>query len=126
MPTMDEIVVALMSGPKDGDLLTFDALMIGPQQPIELSIGRREGCDICLNYDSQVSREHAVVIFDGERFWLEDTTSTNGTFVDDERIEGRVEIRPGQMFRVGRTWLRVEPSLRLTPPDLDLDDDLPF
>ncbi len=123
---MDEIVVALMSGPKDGDMLTFDTLMIGPQQPIELTIGRREGCDICLNYDSQVSREHAVVIFDGEHFWLEDTTSTNGTFVDDQRIDGRVEIQPGQMFRVGRTWLRVEPSLHLTPPDLDLDDDLPF
>ena len=123
---MDEIVVALMSGPKDGDMLTFDTLMIGPQQPIELTIGRREGCDICLNYDSQVSREHAVVIYDGEHFWLEDTSSTNGTFVDDQRVEGRVEIQPGQMFRVGRTWLRVEPSLHLTPPDLDLDDDLPF
>jgi pSer/pThr/pTyr-binding forkhead associated (FHA) protein len=118
---VDEIVVALMSGPKDGDVLTFETLL-DSREPVELSIGRRDGCDICLNYDSQVSREHAILIYDGERFWLEDTGSTNGTFVDDERIEGRVEIRPGQMFRVGRTWLRVEPSLRLTPPD----DDLPF
>jgi pSer/pThr/pTyr-binding forkhead associated (FHA) protein len=123
---MDEIVVGLMSGPKDGDVLTFETL-IGASTPLELTIGRREGCDVCLNYDSQVSREHALVIYDGEKFWLEDTGSTNGTFVDDERVEGRVEIRPGQMFRVGRTWLRIEPSLHLTPPDVgELPDDLPF
>jgi pSer/pThr/pTyr-binding forkhead associated (FHA) protein len=116
---MDEIVVALMSGPKDGDVLTFESLL-GAKGPVELTIGRREGCDICLNYDSQVSREHALLIFDGGKFWLEDSDSTNGTFVEEERVVGRVEIQPGQLFRVGRTWLRVEPRLRLTPPSGNL------
>ena len=119
---MDEIAIALMSGPKDGDVLTFETLL-DADEPVELTIGRREGCDICLNYDSQVSREHAVLIYDGDKFWLEDSRSTNGTFVEDDRVEGRVEVQPGQLFRVGRTWLRIEPGAPLVSPD---DDDLPF
>jgi len=120
---MDEIVVSLMSGPKDGDILTFETLLQA-DEPVELTIGRREGCDICLNYDSQVSREHALLIYDGEKFWLEDTRSTNGTFIEDERVERRAEVRPMQLFRVGRTWLRVEPMVPLSA--LDDDGDLPF
>jgi pSer/pThr/pTyr-binding forkhead associated (FHA) protein len=54
---------------------------------------------------------------------LEDAQSTNGTFIDDDKIEGRVEILPGQLFRVGRTWLRVEPMARFSPLE---PDDLPF
>ena len=118
----DEVVIAFMSGPKDGSTLTFDA-PLDPNMPIELTIGRRDGCDVCLSYDSQVSREHAVLIFDGEKFWLEDAQSTNGTFIEDDKTEGRVEILPGQLFRVGRTWLRVEPMARFAPLE---PDDLPF
>jgi pSer/pThr/pTyr-binding forkhead associated (FHA) protein len=118
---VDEIVIALMSGPKDGTVLAFETLL-DSDKPTEISIGRREGCDVCLNYDSQVSREHALVTFDGEQFWLEDTGSTNGTFIDEEKITGRVAIEPGQLFRVGRTWLRVDPMTQFSTTS----DDLPF
>jgi pSer/pThr/pTyr-binding forkhead associated (FHA) protein len=118
---MDEIAIALMSGPKDGTVLAFETLL-DSDKPTEITIGRRDGCDVCLNYDSQVSREHALVIFDGEQFWLEDTGSTNGTFIDEEKITGRVTIEPGQLFRVGRTWLRVEPLTQFSTTS----DDLPF
>ena len=118
---MTEILIALMSGPQDGSTLTFETFL-DSGQPTEITFGRREGCDVCLSYDSQVSREHAVLRFDGEHFWLEDTDSTNGTFVGEEKIEGRVPIEPGQLFRIGRTWLRIEPA----PPPLTPLDDLPF
>ena len=101
---MLQIAIGVMSGPRDGDVLHVDAT-----QGTALIIGRREDSDICLSYDNQVSREHASVVYDGERFWLEDLRSTNGTFLCDTRITGRVELRPGQLFRVGRTWLRIEP-----------------
>jgi len=107
---VDEIVIALMSGPKDGDMLTFHTLL-DSAEPIELTIGRREGSDICLSYDSQVSRDHARLIFDGALFWLEDQHSTNGSYIGDDKITGRAALEPGQLFRIGRTWLRVEPSL---------------
>jgi len=43
-------------------------------------------------------------------FWLEDGGSRNGTFVEklDPSIEGRVSLRPGVLFRIGRTWLRLD------------------
>jgi len=119
---MEQIIISLMSGPKDGDMLLFETLLAG-REPTEITIGRREGCDVCLNYDSQVSREHALLTYDGVRFWLEDTASTNGTFVDDDKLSGRREVLPGQLFRVGRTWLRVEPIAQFETAG---GDDLPF
>ncbi len=122
---MEEIVVALMSGPKDGDIITFDRLT--DDKPMTFAIGRREGCDVCLSYDSQVSREHAILTYDGTTFFLEDLASTNGTFIEQTQLTGRAELAPGQLFRIGRTWLRVEPIARFTPfNDFDSDDDLPF
>ncbi len=120
---MDEIAIGLMSGPQDGAVLNFETLLQGDADTA-ITIGRREGCDVCLNYDSQVSREHAIISYDGAHFWLEDTGSTNGTFVGEDKINGRVEVQPGDLFRVGRTWLRIEPSVSF--PSSNIDDDLPF
>lgn len=122
---MEEIIIAVMSGPQDGAVLPFET-RAEPDDPTEITIGRREGCDICLSYDSQVSREHAILTYDGERFWLEDTRSTNGTYVRGDKITGRVEIAPGELFRIGRTWLRVEPVAHFNSPLPGDDDDLPF
>ena len=105
---MPRIAIGVMSGPRDGDVLHLEAV-----PGAALTVGRREDSDICLNYDNQVSREHASLVYDGQRFWLEDLRSTNGTFLGDTRITGRVELHPGQLFRVGRTWLRLEPTTML-------------
>ena len=43
----------------------------------------------------------------GATVFLEDLSSTNGTFVDDERLNGRVQLSNGKVFRVGRTWLQI-------------------
>lgn len=105
------ISVTLMSGPRDGEVLQFDM----PSEPDEkeITFGRRENCDISLSYDSQVSRVHARIMFDGETFWLEDLGSRNGTFVGEEQVEEKVEILPGALFRLGRTWVQLDPL----PPD---------
>jgi hypothetical protein len=46
-------------------------------------------------------------------FWLEDGGSRNGTFIEkqEEPINGRVSLRPGTLFRIGRTWLRLDVPL---------------
>ncbi len=120
-----EISVTYMSGPLDGKKLTFPQPMVGEERI--LSIGRREGSDIHLPFDSQVSRMHArlgcvsmpttqtdpgsspYVI----TFWLDDGGSRNGTYVEkqDEAIQERVSLRPGTLFRIGRTWLRLDVPL---------------
>jgi len=62
------------------------------------SIGR-SGNDIDLD-DPEASRQHAVVEIYGERAVLRDLGSTNGTFVDLDRIE-HVEIGNQNEFRIG-------------------------
>ncbi|NJL92633.1 MAG: FHA domain-containing protein [Anaerolineae bacterium] len=120
------IALTFMSGPRDGETARFET---PPQaEQLKLSFGRRETCDVCLTYDSQVSRIHAQLTFDGEHFWLEDLNSRNGTFVEKQRVTDQLPLKPGDLFRVGRTWLRLEPLHAmdtLTVPDL-YDDDIPF
>lgn len=66
----------------------------------------REG-KLRLAVDRFVSRRHAIVELQGSSVFLEDLASTNGTFLDDERLDGRVPLPNGKVFRVGRTWLQI-------------------
>ena len=47
-------------------------------------------------------------------WYLEDCNSKNGTFVEDGdedvRVTEMLELSVGQLFRVGRTWLRIQPE----------------
>jgi membrane-bound lytic murein transglycosylase D len=49
-------------------------------------IGRLKGCDVCIDSEF-VSRSHADVILQDERWWVRDLQSSNGIYVGDERIE---------------------------------------
>ena len=115
-----KISITFMSGPLDGKTLRFDQPEMGEETII--TIGRREGCDIHLPFDNQVSRLHArlgcaaIAVTSSESvsnpfllaFWLEDADSRNGTFIEKEAIQGRQNLRPGTLFRIGRTWLRLD------------------
>jgi pSer/pThr/pTyr-binding forkhead associated (FHA) protein len=117
-----DISITYMSGPYDGKTLTFEQPELGEERV--LLIGRREGCDVHLNFDSQASRIHArlgcasIPVTASESvdnpfmlaFWLEDGNSRNGTFIEKEKlpIRARVSLRPGSLFRVGRTWMRLD------------------
>jgi pSer/pThr/pTyr-binding forkhead associated (FHA) protein len=75
-----------------------------------VAIGRQDG-DLVLE-DPEVSRRHAVLRREGESIVVEDLDSTNGTFVNGERIRSPIPIGPGDLVRVGRTTLEIEPDLR--------------
>ncbi len=81
-----------------------------------LVIGRSERVGLSLRDDSKVSNKHArVVCLGGERFLLEDLGSTNGSFVNDERVE-QIPLRSGDLIKIGRSLIvfRAEgPSVRL-------------
>jgi pSer/pThr/pTyr-binding forkhead associated (FHA) protein len=66
----------------------------------------REG-DIVLP-DPEVSRHHAVIGESSSAPTIEDLGSTNGTFVNDERISGPTKLEPGDTIRLGNTVWRVE------------------
>ena len=120
-----EIAITYMSGPLDGKKLAFAQPTVGDERVI--SIGRREGSDIHISFDNQVSRLHArlgcIAVPTTNTgptstsfvltFWLEDGGSRNGTFIanEEEPIEGRVNLRPGALFRIGRTWMRLDEQI---------------
>ncbi len=67
-----------------------------------LVIGRSSKADIQVDQES-VSRHHVKVVAEGGAVTVEDLGSTNGTIVNDEPIEGRVQLRNGDLIKVGRT-----------------------
>jgi len=62
----------------------------------------RAGCDVNLT-DPDVSRRHAVVRAVDDGLAVEDLGSTNGTFVNETRVSGIVQISPGDRVRFGNT-----------------------
>ncbi len=72
-------------------------------------IGRDLRFDI-RPHDPEISRHHAMITFTGAGFVVKDTGSTNGTFVNEKKVEAgtEVEIRHDDILRVGRTSMRFE------------------
>jgi ABC-type multidrug transport system ATPase subunit/pSer/pThr/pTyr-binding forkhead associated (FHA) protein len=65
-----------------------------------IQIGRDASNDVVLNSPA-VSRYHAQAERIGQRHRLTDLRSTNGTFVNDKRIEGDVWLQPSDVIRIG-------------------------
>lgn len=70
------------------------------------TIGRRAEADLSLAWDGEVSGLHAELHhIGGEWTVVDDGLSTNGTYVNEQRISGRQRLRGGDRIRVGRTVL---------------------
>jgi transcriptional regulator with GAF, ATPase, and Fis domain len=68
---------------------------------IKTLIGRGMQCQIQLQ-DPQSSRIHATVYFDDDCWWIRDTESSNGTYVNGQRIN-HAQLSFGNEFRIGST-----------------------
>jgi serine/threonine protein kinase len=51
--------------------------------------------------DNRLSRRHAILMYRAGRLWIEDQ-STNGTFLNAERVRGESQLRAGDVLRMGR------------------------
>ena len=69
------------------------------------SLQEIEGNKIRLG-DSYVSRVHARMIFDGNRFKISDSSSKSGTYVNNQKIKGWVTLEDGDEIKIGRTYLK--------------------
>jgi pSer/pThr/pTyr-binding forkhead associated (FHA) protein len=71
-----------------------------------LRIGRSETADLSLYFDTEVSRLHAEIeSAGGEWLLVDDGLSSNGSYLNGERVSGRRRLRSGDVVRLGRTLL---------------------
>jgi len=73
----------------------------------EVTVGRSPGCAVSLDDDTFASSIHARVFRRSGELWIEDLGSTNGTFLNDERLESPSRLRRGDRVKVGSTILEV-------------------
>jgi FHA domain-containing protein len=71
-----------------------------------MAIGRAPECEIRLE-DTYVSQQHARIFGKSERWYVEDLGSTNGTFVNDQKLGAPAQVEPGDKIRVGTTVLEL-------------------
>jgi len=67
----------------------------------EVVIGRDLDCDFQI-VDEAVSTRHAKLTYRYLQWWVEDLQSTNGTFLNDQRLETSTVIIKGDELRIGR------------------------
>jgi len=64
------------------------------------TIGREPGCTIQIPSPA-VSRRHCEVCTAGDRLFVRDLGSSNGTFVNEARVAGEADLTPGDRLAVG-------------------------
>jgi diguanylate cyclase (GGDEF)-like protein len=67
---------------------------------LELLIGRGADAELWLS-DDGVSRKHARLLREGDRYYLEDLGSANGTYVQGEKLKGRKLLDDGAQIQIG-------------------------
>jgi FHA domain-containing protein len=73
-----------------------------------LTIGRGAQNDLTLENDDFASARHARFEPRRDGVWVSDAGSTNGTFVNGDRVSKPRRLAPGDVIRVGSTDLRYE------------------
>jgi pSer/pThr/pTyr-binding forkhead associated (FHA) protein len=90
--------LVVTAGPLTGTKITLG------EQPI--LIGRADDSTLVLTDDFASSR-HARLTNRGGQWYVEDLGSTNGTYLDQQRVQGPLLINPGQPIRIGQTALEL-------------------
>jgi pSer/pThr/pTyr-binding forkhead associated (FHA) protein len=96
-------------------------LFVPPLPPLQLPgdgatvvMGRSRSCELRLP-DADTSRRHAKIVCEGGAFVVHDLASTNGTWVNGQRVEEHV-LRPGDRIQIGAntiTFCQVDSGLDL-------------
>ncbi len=73
-----------------------------------IMIGRSADCQLILD-DDYVSTRHARVVTTPNGIYVEDLGSTNGTYVNGQRITAPTTITLVDSVRIGKTVMRLEP-----------------
>jgi membrane-bound lytic murein transglycosylase D len=88
---MAAITIQILEGQADNRNYTFTS---------SFCIGRDGACEIRISNDSSISRKHAELLCQEDGWWVKDLNSTNGTYVDEQKIDC-VAIRRPTKVRLG-------------------------
>lgn len=95
----------------DPRLIVDESAILEPGRVIALdhgiTIGRSEAADLPIS-DQFVSHMHARILRRGAYHFVEDLGSTNGTFLNDRRVEKDAALKVHDALRIGQTTLRYE------------------
>ena len=91
--------LVVTAGPLSGTKITLG------EQPI--LIGRADDSTLVLTDDFASSR-HARLTNRGGQWYVEDLGSTNGTYVNNQRIGSGARLEPGAQIRIGKTVLELQ------------------
>jgi len=106
-------------------LVVLSAGMTGRTQELKVdktTIGRVEDNTFQIAEPS-VSSHHCEVLLRGSDVLIRDLNSTNGTFINGEKVTEKV-IKPGQILRLGQIELRLEADGPSAPAKKSLDQTL--
>ena len=95
-----KLVVMRSSSLDEGTVQVLDSAAI--------TVGRGPQNDLPIPEDEYASAEHARLEPRRDGIWLEDTGSTNGTYVNGVRVSEPRRLVPGDVVRVGETDFRFE------------------
>ncbi len=98
---------------QSGRLVVTQSPIFGAGEEFELEtaplmIGRSGENDLALEGDEFASARHVRIDPRRDGVWVVDLDSTNGTFVNGNRIDGPHRLTRGDVVRVGETELRFE------------------
>jgi len=103
---MAQFQLVMRSGPTPG--VTF------PLEGDQLTIGRDSTNGVAIN-DAEVSRRHSRLSFQGGKYVIEDLGSTNGTFVNGQRLAGPVVLKPGDVVSLGEQIVLMYDAINMDP-----------
>jgi hypothetical protein len=69
-------------------------------------VGRASSCAITVD-DTYVSQQHARFFRRDDGWYVEDMGSTNGTYLNDQRVTQPAEVHAGDVVRLGKTVLEL-------------------
>ncbi len=91
----------------------------GKTFPIEgdvVTIGREAGNTIVIN-DAEVSRKHTQLVLQGGKYIVSDMGSTNGTFINGQRLTGQHILQPGEVVSLGEQINLLFESVAVVDPN---------
>lgn len=73
----------------------------------ESTLGRAPGCTIVLTHDTFISQVHVRLTRQNKNLFIEDLKSTNGTLVNNKKIEGLTRLKKGDRVAIGHSVFEV-------------------